>query len=35
MSTQQEGNPTQTKAILTMEEGGKIILELDRAQARR
>jgi peptidyl-prolyl cis-trans isomerase B (cyclophilin B) len=33
MSTQQEGNPTQTKAILTMEEGGKIILELDRAQA--
>ncbi len=33
MSTQQEGNPTQTKAILTMEEGGRIVLELDRAQA--
>jgi len=33
MSIQQEGNPTQTKAILTMEEGGRIVLELDRAQA--
>ncbi len=33
MPTQNTNETTTTKAILTMEEGGRIVLELDRAQA--